>query len=64
LENGPGRETDSGPGGPNGLDDGISYRSTEARTILDTATPLIGALVASILGELVDEVADTISPLI
>lgn len=57
LEGAPGREADAGAVRADGVDDGLGDLEGEARTLLDAAAPGVGAVVAGVLDELVDEVA-------
>lgn len=57
LEGGPRRQSDAGLVSTNGINNSLSDLKSEASAVLDAATPLVGTLVANILGELVDQVA-------
>ena len=57
LEGRPRRQSDTGLVGTNGINNSLCDLESEASAVLDAATPLVGALVADVLGELIDQVA-------
>jgi hypothetical protein len=50
-------ETDTSLVSTNGLDNGLGDFETEAGTVLDATAPSVGALVAGVLGELINQVS-------